>query len=119
MPKSSGSQPGCRGTLGCLEDVLGVPPNFGFHCNLLGFLVKSSIIYWLGCRQIYFSQKGCRKQKKVEKYWSTSIVVSFACCWALNDVLRIVLVVIKLPVTDRQCVSNIRKYMAVLHSLAT
>jgi hypothetical protein len=35
----SGSQPGC------LDVVLGVPPNFGFHCNLLGFLVKSSIIY--------------------------------------------------------------------------
>ncbi len=46
---SSDSQPGCHGTQECREKLLGLPPNFGFHCNLLRFLVKSSIVYWLGC----------------------------------------------------------------------
>jgi len=27
---------------------------FGFHCNLLGFLVKSSIIYWCGALNYFF-----------------------------------------------------------------
>jgi len=27
---------------------------FGFHCNLLGFLVKSSLIYWLGALNYFF-----------------------------------------------------------------
>jgi len=35
----SGSQPGCRGTLGCREEVLGVPP------NVLDFLLFGSITY--------------------------------------------------------------------------
>jgi len=30
MVLASGSQPGCRGTQGCREEVLGVPPTFGF-----------------------------------------------------------------------------------------
>jgi hypothetical protein len=52
-----------------------VPPSFGFYCNLLGFLVKSSIINWLGALNYFFkyvppnffSQNNCHEQKKVEK----------------------------------------------------
>ncbi len=37
---NSGSQPGCRGTLECREEVPGVPPNIVFSCYLLVFLMK-------------------------------------------------------------------------------
>jgi len=46
---SSGSQPGCRGTQGCREEVLGVPPNIKFAIFFIFFTAK-------GAPNCHFSQ---------------------------------------------------------------
>ncbi len=39
-PYTSGSQPGCRGTQGCREEVSGVPPNIEFTTFLIFLLLR-------------------------------------------------------------------------------
>ena len=64
---TSGSQPGCRGTLGCREIVAGVPPIFAIHLSF-------DLFCHLGVPpNIDISDQGCRVPKKVEKHWSTQI----------------------------------------------
>ena len=46
-----------------------MPPNIGFSYYFLVFLMKFINISLQGCRQIFFSQKGCREPKKVEKHY--------------------------------------------------
>ncbi len=78
---------GCRGTLGCLKEV---PPNFGFHYNLLGFLVESSIIYWLEWRQNFLAKKGAASKKKkgrktLQHFGHICYLVCYLLCTDLNS----------------------------------
>ncbi len=60
--QNSGSQPGCRGTLRCCEEVQGVPPNIGFSCYLLVFLMKLINFQLQGCLKVVVYQcKGAAK----------------------------------------------------------
>jgi hypothetical protein len=75
----SDSQPECRGTLGCLKEMSGVPPNF----ELLPFLLmlyyirycKIVISNQLGVVQNIFKDlRGAANQKKVEKRRSMGLM---------------------------------------------
>ncbi len=69
---NSGSQPGCRGTLGCRKEVSGVPPNFKllpfYWCFTTYRAAKLSFITFLGCRQFFLK---IWRVPRTKKGWKT------------------------------------------------
>jgi hypothetical protein len=65
---SSDPLPRCRGTQGCHEEVLGVPPIIDLsHVSFIR-VPRIAIFCMLGCYH-FFSSKGCREPQEVEKCW--------------------------------------------------
>jgi hypothetical protein len=68
--KGSDSQPGCRGTLGCRQEVSGVPPSFEFLPSFDGLLHKLApivIFNQLGVPPIFLKDlKGAANQKRLK-----------------------------------------------------